>query len=336
MSTITIGCDIAKDRFDAALWLDQGYPLGTFQNNHGGFKKLKAAVAQFNKKGESILLVVEPTGGYELAMVEFGRNAGWPVALPNPKQARDWAKGVGYRAKSDAQDSLMLAQYGAEQKPNPQAALPEEVESLQGLLKRREDLQKMRQAESNRLKQLKLRPRPSQGALDSIERLLEMLDKELAHLEQAIKAQVKSTQQLSSLYRRFLTIPGVGQKTVVELIVLLYRWQARTGGEGGFKSLTAYVGLDSQTNQSGKSYKRATISKFGSAHYRCCLYMAALGGISGNNTLRYFYNAMVARGKPKKVALVAASRKILVWAWALFTTGQAFDPTKHPMPQITT
>ena len=160
-----------------------------------------------------------------------------------------------------------------------------------------------------------------------------MLDKELAQLEKAIAAQVKSSQQLSSLHKRFLTIPGVGQKTVVELIVLLYRWQARTGGNGGFKSLTAYVGLDSQTNQSGKSYKRATISKFGSAHYRCCLYMAALGGISGNNTLRHFYDAMVARDKPKKVALVAASRKILVWAWALFTNGQAFDPSKHPIPQ---
>lgn len=335
MSILSIGCDVAKDTFDAALWLDQGYPLGTFTNKRSGFKKLKAAINQHKCKGESFLLVLEPTGGDELRLADFGREQGWQVALPNPKQARDWAKGVGYRAKSDAQDCLMLAQYGAEQKPTPQAPLPEDVEGLQGLLKRREELQKMRQAESNRLQQLKRRPRPSKAALKSIERHLKMLDEELELLEKEIAAQAKSTQKLASLYKRFLTIPGVGQKTVVELIVLLHRWQARTGGAGGFKSLTAFVGLDSRMNQSGKSYRRAPISKMGSSHFRSRLYMAALGGISGNNALKCFYEAMVARGKPKKVAIVAASRKILVWAWALFTTGQAFDPSKHPLPQIT-
>ena len=68
--------------------------------------------------------MLEPTGGYELALVAFAYDHGWQVCLPNPKQVRDFAKGSGRRAKTDAQDALLLAQFGAEQKPEPQDELP--------------------------------------------------------------------------------------------------------------------------------------------------------------------------------------------------------------------
>lgn len=333
MSTLSIGCDIAKDSFGVTVWLDDGKWLGTFPNATKGYKKLQRQIAQLNPDKQPQLLVVEPTGGYELPLVDFARRQGWQVALPNPKQVRDWAKGVGYRAKNDPQDSLMLAQYGVERNPEPQDPLPEEIEALEALSKRRQDLLKMRQAESNRLKQLKRRPRPSRAAIDSIERILQLLDDELKQVEKAIDSHVKNVQFIDDLKKRLLEVPGIGKQTVADIIVLLYRWEVRTKRKGGYKSLTAFVGLDSKTNDSGKSSKYAPISKQGAARFRCSLYMAALGGVRGNNKLRHSYQAMVGRGKAKKVALVAASRKILVWAWALFTTGESFDASKHPLPQ---
>lgn len=299
-----------------------------------GYAQLRQCIAQVNSDNQPELLVVEPTGGYELSLVSYARMQGWQVAVPNPKQLRDWAKGVGYRAKNDPQDSLMLAQYGAERNPEPQDPLPEAIEALEALSKRRQDLLKMRQAESNRLKQLKRRPRPSSAAIDSIERILQLLNDELKQVEKAIDSHVKNTQFINELKKRLLGVPGIGKQTVVDIIVLLHRWEVRTKRKGGYKSLTAFAGLDPKTNDSGKSSKYAPISKQGAARFRCSLYMAALGGVRGKNKLRYSYQLMVGRGKAKKVALVAASRKILVWAWALFTTGESFDASQHPFPQI--
>jgi transposase len=134
---------------------------------------------------------------------------------------------------------------------------------------------------------------------------------------------------LAAAVRRLKTVPGVGAKTVVPLLVLLYRWQVLTNGQGSAKGLTAYVGLDPQPYESGTSVRKpATISRMGDRVLRRKLYMGALGGIRGQNPLRAFYQRLVGRGKQKRVALVAAERKLLVWAWKVFQTQTDFDPAK--------
>lgn len=94
--------------------------------------------------------------------------------------------------------------------------------------------------------------------------------------------------------------------------------------------MTAYLGLDAQEYSSGSSVrKRATISKMGNSQMRSRLYLAALGGVRGKNSpLQTFYQRLVNRGKSKKLALVASSRKIAVWAWAVFQQGVDFDPSR--------
>ena len=101
------------------------------------------------------------------------------------------------------------------------------------------------------------------------------------------------------------------------------------GGRGRAKGLVAYLGRDPQPFESGTSVRRrARISHMGAAHLRRRLFMSALGGTRGNNALRSFYLRLVGRGKPKMVALIAAARKIVVWAWAIFRTSTPFDPTR--------
>ena len=126
------------------------------------------------------------------------------------------------------------------------------------------------------------------------------------------------------------SIPGVGKKVRLDLFVLLASWSAMTGGKGSDKALTAFVGLDAQTHQSGRRSRRGGISKVGDAHIRARLYMAVLGGLrtKQETPLSHFYHRLVERGKLKMVALVAAARKILMWAWAIFRTHSYFDAKK--------
>ena len=114
-------------------------------------------------------------------------------------------------------------------------------------------------------------------------------------------------------------MPGLGAKTGLHLVVLLHRWHTLTAGQGRDKGLVAYVGLDPQPHESGTSvHGRAAISRQGERGLRRRLFMAALGGTRHDNALRRFYRRLVERGKAKKLALVAAARKLLTWAWAVF------------------
>jgi transposase len=114
------------------------------------------------------------------------------------------------------------------------------------------------------------------------------------------------------------------------MLVIMHRWEELTDGEGESSGLVAYVGLDPKPHESGTSIRRrAGISRQGNRLFRSRLFMGALGGIKAKNSpLTAFYKRLVGRGKPKKLALVAAARKILVWCWAVFKSKTPFDTTR--------
>jgi transposase len=332
-NNVYVGVDIAQAKFDAAVWQGAaGTALQSFGNDTRGFEQLAQRVqALVPAHDTQIVLVLEPTGGYELALVAFAYDQGWQVCLPNPKQVRDFAKSSGRRAKTDAQDALLLAQFGAEQRPEPQQELPAPIQELTELLHRREDLQQLKRSESNRLLGLQQRPRPAQAVIESLVRTIAALEAELAAIQQAIDELLTHHPDLKREAKRLRSVPGVGERIVLPLLVLLHRWRARTSGRGTPKGLVAFAGLDPQPYESGRSvHKRATISKMGDRSVRHYLYMGALGGVRGKNALRVFYRRLVSRGKTKRLALVAAAHKILIWAWAVFSNGVDFDPSRFP------
>lgn len=332
MQSLYVGVDIAKASFVAAYWSQaQGYPLGAFPNTTEGFTSLAQALreCQVARSTQQIHLILEPTGGYELGLAGFALTQGWSVSLPNPRQVRDWAKGIGRRAKTDAQDALLLSRYGAERVPAEWHPLPAAVAELEELLRRKEDLEQMLRQERNRQDALGQRPGLPSAVPQSLERVIGALQDELAAIEQAIKQHLRSHAELQAQAKRLRTVPGIGSKNVLWVLVLLYRWHTLTEGRGESRGLVAYCGLDPQPYQSGTSvHKRATISRQGNHTMRRRLFLSALGGVRGRNVLRSFYERLVGRGKPKKTALIAAARKILVWAWAVFRDHTSFDPTK--------
>lgn len=332
-NNLYVGADIAQAKFDAAVWQGTtGTALKSFSNDTNGFAQFAARLSAVSPAHDTqIVLVLEPTGGYELALVAFAYDHDWQVCLPNPKQVRDFAKSSGRRAKTDAQDALLLAQFGAEQKPAPQEELPAPIQELIELLHRREDLQQLKHSESNRLQGLQQRPRPAQAVIASLERTIAALAAELTAIEQALAELLTQNPDLKREAKRLRTVPGIGERNVLPILVLFYRWRARTSGRGTPKGLVAFVGLDPQPYESGRSvHKRTTISKMGDRSVRRYLYLGALGGVRGKNGLRTFYKRLVSRGKAKRLALVAAAHKILIWAWAVFSQGVDFDPARFP------
>ncbi len=283
---------------------------------------------------QQIHLIIEATGGYEEALVAYAYEQQWLVSMPNPKQVKDWAKGVGYRAKTDRVDARILAHYGAERNPPTRPPLAAEISNLDSLLKRRYDLEQALQKERTRLSESAGRPGISPKVQESFQQVIDALEQALVEIEQAIEKLCQTYEPFQQNQKRLLALPGVGPKVVLPLMVKLFQWQTLTSGQGDAKGTqrgpAAYVGLDPLPYESGQSVrKKPGISKMGDKEIRRLLYMGALGGVRGQNPLKPFYDRLVGRGKAKKVALVAAARKILTWAWTIFSRQIEWDPAFH-------
>ena len=325
MKPLYVGVDVSKATLDVAYWNGgQAATIVSFANTDTGFAALASLRAD-----RSLCLVMESTGSYHLSLAAFAAQHGWSVALPNPKRVKDWAQGMGYRAKNDRIDGRKLAHYGAVCQPPVQPPLPSALAELDTLLKRQQDLEHLLRQERNRHHALAVRPVVEPQALASIERTITFLEQELLTITQALAAFFATHAECQADLQQLQKLPGVGKKNAPHLLLLLQRWQHLTAGQGSAKQLTAFVGLDPRPYASGSSvFKRPTISKMGDSHIRSLLYMGALGGVRGHNPLRTFYQALVKRGKAKRLALVAAARKILVWAWTCFSRKMEFDPCK--------
>jgi len=266
--------------------------------------------------------------------------------MPRPKgprlRVRQWAQGVGYRVKTAPRghpvDARILAHYGVAPSGHPRppfgcpldAQLAVEVTEMDSLLKRRLDLEQARQKEQTRLSELSGRPGVSPKVQESLQQVINALSEALADIEQAIDERKPRHQPFVAEQQRLLPLPGVGSKVLWPLVVKLMQFHNLTSGEGDARGFVAFLGLDPQPHSSGSSVnKHPGISKMGDSELRRLLYMGALGAISGNNPLRTFYRRLLDRGKAKKVALVAVARKLLVWAWTLFSQQTHWNPDFH-------
>ena len=336
MSKWIVGVDSAKANFTSAtVWAEQLSYQGETPNSATGCANFATKMEQAAKRcGASVLhLIIEPTGGYEAQLVAEAYRRGWWVTQVNPLDVRRWAQGRGKRVKTDRADALVLAQFGLETNPAPQQPLDEATAELDSLLRRQIDLEKLLHSERNRLAQAGLNPKRSPTIQQSIQRLIEALEQELSTIQHEIEHLIAKHADLTHQLKLLLSVPGIGVKIAPALLVALHRFFAKTSGQGTAKQFTAFLGLDPAPFESGASVrKHTTISRKGDGLLRSKLFLGALGGVRGKNPLRSFYQSLLARGKAKKLALVAASRKILVWALAVFTQDSPFDPTRFNSP----
>lgn len=305
------GVDVAKRSLAACVLAgDARHDLAVAYDDAG----VASLLTEFAARGVR-LVVCEATGGLERPLVAALAAAGVPVVVINPRQMRDFAKGLGQRAKNDPVDALVIARFAQLVRPAPRELPSEQQAALNDLAARRRQLVQMRAAELNRRQQA-THPK----VVRSIERLIRSLDKQVKDVEALVAKLVASDPQWAATAAILDSVPGVGPATAHQLIAELPEL-----GRLGRREVAALAGLAPFDRDSGK-YKGQRKIGGGRAAVRAALFMAALSAVRKAAPLRRAYDAMVAAGKRKLVALTACMRKLLVILNAMVRTRTMWNP----------
>ena len=248
-------------------------------------------------------MVVEATGGFECPLAAALAIAAIPVAIVNPRQARDFAKATGRLAKTERIDAEVLAHFAEAVRPTPKAVPDEETREFSFILARRRQIVEMLTAEKNRLGAMASKP-----VKKRIEAHVRWLEKELESTDSDLDETIRASaiwRENEELLKK--SVPGVGP---VLARTLLAELPELGSGELNPKQLAALVGVAPLNRDSGTLRGRRTIWG-GRERVREVLYMGALVATRFNPTIKEFYERLCARGKPKMVALVACMRKLL-------------------------
>mgnify|MGYP000911936206 CR=1 FL=1 len=319
-----VGVDIAATSF-AASWT-QGGPTReraqTFAQTPEGFAAFQTALVQTGVPPGGTLLVLEATGSYWITLAVTLHQAGYAVSVVNPAHAHAFARSLPRRAKTDAFDAQLLAQFAAERQP-PRWTPPAQVyHELRQRLLVRDGLLTMRQQARNQRHALAQWPVHIAGALDQLDAVIADLDTRIATLEDELATVLRDGAWAESA-ALLGTITGIGLVTTAWLLVATLNFTACASAEGA----AAYAGLVPLAHESGSSVRgRATIGHGGHARLRTALYLATLTAARFNPVIRAQYERLRAAGKPPKVARCAAARKLLHLAFAVVTNKRAFDP----------
>jgi transposase len=312
---IVVGIDIAKLSFDAAFGVTTD--VRTFPNDDAGHESLITALA-----GQTVeLIVMEATGGLERDLACALQAAGLAVAVVNPRQARDFARAMGYLAKTDRIDAHALAVLAQVLARHPERdkfikTLPTaEQQALQALVARRRQVVTMLVAERQRLAV------SHKAARTSIEALIEAIRQQLDAVEAQLASHIDGHH--AALARQLASVRGIGPATVATLIADVPELGALSRRE-----IAALIGIAPFNRDSGQMRGKRTIFG-GRADVRRTLYMATLAAIRFNRVIKLFYDRLVVAGKPKKVAIVACMRKLLTILNAIVRSGRSWDESIH-------
>jgi len=290
-----VGIDVAKESFDVAS--DPAGLALSLPNDPTGRQQLLEAL-----RGHTVaLIVLEATGGYERALVADLLHAGQPVVVANPRQVRDFARGIGQLAKTDRIDAQVLAQFAALVKPRPREAASPEAVALAELVTRRRQLSDQMTQESNRLPHAR-----HPDVHRSLKKSLRGLEQQIDHLDKLIRQNIDSDDGLRRKDQIVQSFKGAGPGTSAMLLAQLPEL-----GRLNRQQVAALAGLAPWDFKSGQWAGQSRIWG-GRMPVRNMLYMAALSAIRSNPIIQQFYQRLMSQGKKFKVAITACMRKILV------------------------
>lgn len=314
-SAIAVGIDVAKDSFETALGNEASFGLSNDAAGHD------ALLQRLQGQAAVGLIVLEATGGYERPLAAALQAAGWPVAIVNPRQVRDFAKAMGFLAKTDRIDAgvlqrlaeVLMRQPELEHRIKPVASAERQL--LQAWVTRRRQLLAMQVAEGQRLAQC------HQSARPSVKAILKAIGTQLRHVDADLQRHIGT--HYADLARLLVSVKGVGQQTSAALIA-----EVPELGKLNRREISALIGLAPMNRDSG-TFRGKRMIQGGRGSVRQALYMATVVATQHNPVIKRFYDRLVAAGKPKKVALVACMRKLLTILNAMVRSNQPWDPSLH-------
>jgi len=304
-----VGIDVAKAKLD--VFIDSAAEFFTVANDARGVASIRQRLQALNVK----LVVLEHSGRYERRCALDLMDAGFTVALVNPRQTRDFARAINWLAKNDRIDARLLAEFGKCVQPRPSERIPQNRAELDELVGRRRQLVQMRAAESTRLQQA-----CSQSVMRSIEQSLKQLDAQIQILEQRIATLIENDDDWRGQAELLRSVPGVGPVVASTLVAELPEL-----GKINRQEIAALVGLAPFDRESGQ-WKGKRSCRGGRAQVRSTLYMAVITAKRCNPIIKSLAERLKAAGKSFKVVMVACMRKLLTILNTIAATRQHWSP----------
>ncbi len=309
MAELFAGIDISKARLDVAVRGAQVRGWNVKYDEAG----VEALVQEFRKLAPT-LVVLEASGGLETHILGALAAAGVPVVRINPRQARDFARATGELAKTDEIDARILALFAERIRPEMRPLPSEDLRDLDALMTRRRQLVDIRVSERNRLQQA------SPVVRASIQEHIEWLDARIDEVTKELQERIEANDLWREKDLVLRSVPGVGPTLSLSLLTSVPEL-----GTLNRQKVTKLVGVAPLNCDSGTMRGQRRIWG-GRADVRAVLYMATMSAITHNPVIREFYQRLLARGKIKKVALVACMRKLLTILNRMLKDNTSWDP----------
>jgi len=303
-----VGIDISGERLDLHVLPTEQHQ--SFNYDNSGVSKLVG----FLQPLQPSLIVVEATGKLEIGLVAALVAAQLPVVVANPRQTRDFARGLGRLAKTDRIDAFVLARFAESVHPEPRVLPSEQQQAMQELVTRQRQLVEMRVAESNRLTRTR-----TTRVRRNLQIHLDWLDQQIRDLDQQIRELITQSPLWREKDQLLQSVPGVGPKMSSMLVAHLPEL-----GRLNRHQIASLVGLAPFNRDSGK-WKGKRFIGGGRSHVRCTLYMSSLVASRYNPAIQALRQRLQSRGKPFKVVLTACMRKLLTILNAMVKNGTPWD-----------
>jgi transposase len=308
-----VGIDVAKAQVDVAIRPTND--RWEIPRDEAGIRKL---VSQM-KTLEPVMVLLEASGGLELPLVAALAAEAVPVVVVNPRQVRDFARATGKLAKTDSLDAAAIAHFAEAVRPPVRPLRDAETQALNSLAARRHQVMTMLVSEKNRLGTATVAVRPR------IEAHIAWLERELDDLDEGLRQTLRQSPVWREKDDLLRTVPGVGEQLSITLLAYLPEL-----GTLDRRQIAALVGVAPFNRDSGTLRGKRTVWG-GRARVRAALYMGALVASRHNPAIRDFYQRLLTAGKPKKVALIASMRKLLVMLNAMLKHGYPWRDMTQPV-----
>lgn len=321
MERKSIGIDVSKDKLDT--YSTKSKEWGIYENQTKGINKL----IKYIKQEAVEIVVLEATGCYARQAIRSLDEAGIKLLIVNPRQLRNFARGLGKLAKTDKLDAQVIALYGEKSDDQPSKIPSKDEEGLKDLCSRRQQLAGMLTQEQNRLKQA------PKELKNNIKATIRFLQEQIKSLAKMIEQKINSKEEFAIKASKLTAIKGIGPVVASTLISSLPEL-----GQLNKRQIVALVGLAPFNRDSGKSKGQKSIFG-GRTIVRNALYMATLSIVRYDQRFKEKYQFLVSSGKKKKVALIACARKLLISLNSMIrdkTDWNYFLPTSAPLIQSNT
>ena len=315
---LSIGIDVSKDKLDISIYDGKKHKHYICKNSISGIEKFIKEMKL--NKNSNIIFIMEATGVYSLKVAQYLYKKKYPVSVVNPLIIKKYSELQMLRSKTDKIDSKMIAEYGYKYKHALYVPKPDDLEHIIQCLRAIDAIQRDKTQCNNRLKALQHNPQANEKLLEVYGKQLETFNKNIKVLE--IEIENKINQSYSDLNDLIQSVPSIGKRVSSAMIGTFNQFEFFENA----KQVSSYLGLNPSEHSSGSSIqKQAIISRQGNGYIRKLFFMASLTAIRKNKQCKELYERLLARGKSKKLALIAVANKLIRQIYAIVKSKRRYE-----------